>query len=66
MQVSITVINYIEDDGVDGEMSMTRNIEDLQGLSQLYADAARAMGFTYVEDVGFEKDDGEMTFGVSW
>lgn len=66
MQVIITAINDIEGDGVDGEMSMTRNIEDLQGLSQLYADAARAMGFTYVEDVGFEKDDGEMTFGVSW
>jgi len=33
MQVIITAINDIEDDGVDGEMSMTRNIEDLQSLS---------------------------------
>jgi|TARA_R110000824_G_C14856142_1_gene640643 hypothetical protein len=64
MQVSITFTTDSEDDGFDGSTTVVRgNIDDLYGLGQAFADAARAGGFTYVEDVGFEKDDGAMIFG---
>jgi len=29
----------------------------------VYAEATRSAGFTYVEAVAFEKDDGKMVFG---
>ena len=38
------------------------NIDDLYGLGYAFADAARAAGYTYVQDVAFEKDDGSMVF----
>ena len=64
MQISITFTTDSEDDGFDGSTTVVRgNIDDLYGLGQAFADAARAGGFTYVEDVGFEKDDGAMIFG---
>ena len=64
MQVSITFTTDSEDDGFDGSTTVVRgNIDDLFGLGQAFADAARAGGFTYVEDVAFEKDDGAMIFG---
>ena len=64
MQVSITFTTDSEDDGFDGSTTVVRvNIDDLYGLGQAFADAARAGGFQYVEDVGFEKDDGSMIFG---
>ena len=64
MQVSITFTTDSEDDGFDGSTTVVRgNIDDLYRLGQAFADAARAGGFTYVEDVGFEKDDGAMIFG---
>ena len=64
MQVSITFTTDSEDDGFDGSTTVVRgNIDDLYGLGQAFADAARAGGFKYVEDVGFEKDDGSMIFG---
>ena len=64
MQVSITFTTDSEDDGFDGSTTVVRgNIDDLYGLGQAFADAARAGGFPYVEDVGFEKDDGSMIFG---
>jgi hypothetical protein len=64
MQVSITFTADSEDDGFYGSTTVIREgIEDLQGLGQAFADAARAGGYTYVEDVAFEKDDGQMVFG---
>ena len=64
MQVSITFTTDSEDDGFDGSTTVVRgNIDNLYDLGQAFADAARAGGFTYVEDVAFEKDDGAMIFG---
>jgi len=64
MQVSITFTADSEDDGFEGSTTVVRgNIEDLVKLGQAFADAARAGGYTYVEDVAFEKDDGQMVFG---
>tara|TARA_R110002153_G_scaffold102733_4_gene239619 strand:+ start:1040 stop:1240 length:201 start_codon:yes stop_codon:yes gene_type:complete len=64
MQVTVTFTADSEDDGFDGSTTVVRgNIEDLYGLGQAFADAARAGGYTYVEDVAFEKADGQMVFG---
>ena len=64
MQVTVTFTADSEDDGFDGSTTVVRgNIEDLYGLGQAFADAARAGGYTYVEDVAFEKTDGRMVFG---
>jgi|TARA_R110000772_G_scaffold20038_1_gene55712 hypothetical protein len=63
MQVSITFTSNTEEDGFIGSTTLVRDdVEDLHTLATVYADAARAGGFTYVESVAFEKDDGQMVF----
>ena len=63
MQVSITFTPDNEDDGFEGSTTVVRdNIDDLYGLGYAFADAARAAGYTYVQDVAFEKGDGSMVF----
>ena len=44
-------------------MELTSDIDDLYSLGQAYGDFTRSIGFNYVEDVAFEKDDGQMVFG---
>ena len=64
MQVTVTFSTDSEDDGFNGSTTVVRDdINDLYGLAQVFSDAARAGGYTYVEDVAFEKDDGSMVFG---
>jgi hypothetical protein len=47
-----------------GTVTVVRHdVEDLYSLSHAYTDATKAIGFSYVESVGFEKDDGKMVFG---
>jgi hypothetical protein len=63
MQVSITFTSTSEEDGFEGSTTVVRDsVEDLQSLATVYSEAARAGGFTYVQAVAFEKDDGQMTF----
>jgi|TARA_B110000259_G_C13952453_1_gene377358 hypothetical protein len=63
MQVTITFAPDCEDDGFSGSTEVVRNeVVDLYDLGRAYGDAARAAGYTYVEDVAFEKDDGTMVF----
>ena len=64
MQISITFTADSEEDGFDGSTTVVRgNIDDLYGLGQAFAHATRAAGYTYVDDIAFEKDDGSMVFG---
>ena len=64
MKVTITFEHETEEDGFDGSTTLIRyEVDDLYCLAKAFADAARAGGFTYVEDVAFEKDDGQMVFG---
>lgn len=64
MKLIITFESSNEEDGFVGSTTVERNdVDDLNSLAQAYADAARAAGFTYVETVAFEKDDGQMVFG---
>lgn len=64
MKVILTAIFGSEEDGVDGTATITReDVDDLHSLAQVVGDFTRSCGYTYVNDVGFEKDDGSMTFG---
>jgi hypothetical protein len=64
MRIEITAYNDKEEDGFDGQFSSYRDdVEDLQTFAQQLTDFARGIGFSYVVNVGFEKDDGAVTFG---
>jgi hypothetical protein len=65
MNINVT-INFEKDiDGVDGYTTHYReDIEDLYQLAQYLTDVVRGAGFSYVVNTGFEKDDGEVVFGV--
>lgn len=64
MRVNIDFQFDREFDGYEGSASASRdNIEDLYTMAQFLTDAMKGAGFTYVVDVGFEKDDGSIVFG---
>ena len=64
MRVSIDFQYDKEDDGYDGSSSASRDgVLDLYTMAQFLADAMKGAGFSYVVDVGFEKDDGNIIFG---
>ena len=64
MKLTIEFESTSEEDGFYGTTTLVRHdIHDLHALAQAFADSARSGGFTYVEDVAFEKDDGQMVFG---
>ena len=65
MDIQITFSFEKEVDGVDGYVTHERReVEDLYELSQFLTDAVRGAGFSYVVNTGFEKDNGEVVFGV--
>jgi len=64
MRVSIDFYYDKEEDGIEGSSSASRDgVFDLYTMSQFLADAMRGAGYSYVTDVGFERDDGTVTFG---
>jgi isopenicillin N synthase-like dioxygenase len=65
MDIQITFSFEKEVDGVDGYVTHERqDVEDLYELAQFLTDAVRGAGFSYVVNTGFEKDSGEVVFGV--
>tara|TARA_R110000744_G_scaffold166639_1_gene283871 strand:- start:492 stop:692 length:201 start_codon:yes stop_codon:yes gene_type:complete len=63
MKVTITFESDCEEDGFVGSTTVVREgIDSLHDLAEAYCDATVAGGFTYVENVAFEKDDGQMVF----
>lgn len=64
MRVSILFEECKDDVGYDGTVFHLReDIQDLTQLSDFLADAVRGAGFSYVNAVAFERDDGEMVWG---
>ncbi|MGJ8660425.1 MAG: hypothetical protein ACSHXL_00170 [Bacteroidota bacterium] len=64
MRVSIDFQFDKEFDGYEGRSSAFRDeVEDLYTMAQFLTDAMKGAGFSYVVDVGFEKDDGNIIFG---
>lgn len=65
MDIQITFSFEKEVDGVGGYVTHNREgVEDLYELAQFLTDAVRGAGFSYVVNTGFEKDNGEVVFGV--
>jgi isopenicillin N synthase-like dioxygenase len=65
MNIQITFSFEKEVDGVEGYVTHNRkDVEDLYELAQFLTDAVRGAGFSYVVNTGFEKDNGEVVFGV--
>lgn len=65
MRIEITSHFDKEDDGFDGVLTYSRdNVDDLYTLAQYLADFTRGVGYDYVVNVGFEKDDGSVLFGM--
>jgi hypothetical protein len=64
MKVSIHAEFEKDFDGFDGELVYSwDNVEDLTDVSQFLTSAVQAMGYTYVEDVGLQKKDGDVVWG---
>jgi len=64
MKITVTVETTEDYDGYDGVYTFSRsNMEDLFQISALFLSVMQAVGFDYVTGVGFEKDDGQVTFG---
>lgn len=65
MRVDIEFYFDEDTDGVSGSARFSRdNVEDLYTMAQMMTDAMRGAGFSYVVNTGFEKDNGEVVFGV--
>lgn len=60
MKLSIVAEFEEELDGHTGKLAFTRDeVETLQELAYFYQMAATAVGFTYVDNVGISKGNGE-------
>ena len=64
MKVTISFEYEPEYEGLSGSCTFTRsNTESLEELAEFLTDATRGAGWSYVENVGFERDDGAVVFG---
>ena len=64
MKISIVFTHNKEEDGFNGETGAVREgVSDLYEASQFLTDAFRGSGFSYVENIGFELEDGKVLFG---
>lgn len=64
MQITLDAYMEKEEDGFTGSVRLSReDVTDIYELADMFTEAAKAMGFSYVKAVGFEKDDGNMVWG---
>jgi len=64
MKVIVISEQNRNDDGVDVEMSYSHDgVECVHDLAWVFAEAARAMGFTYIESVTLTTDEGKQFTG---
>lgn len=64
MRIDISAYMDKDEDGYEGSCNVTRDdVDDLYMLADVFTQAAKSMGYTYVNAVGFEKDDGTMVWG---
>lgn len=64
MRIEITAYHEKDVDGFEGYICSSRDgVVDLEEMAQMITDFVRGAGFSYVVNVGFEKDDGSVTFG---
>lgn len=64
MRIDINAYMYKDDDGYEGSCNIARDgVEDLYVLADVFTQATKTMGYTYVKSVAFEKDDGTVVWG---
>lgn len=64
MQITLDAYMEKEEDGFTGSVRLSReDVTDIYELADMFTEAAKAMGFSYIKAVGFEKDDGNMVWG---
>ena len=64
MKVTIQADFNLDDDGCVGSAEVVREgLEDHATLARMFVEAANAFGFTYIRDVAFETDDGDILWG---
>jgi hypothetical protein len=65
MKVTVSFESTMNEDGVDTTTTYEHyDVTDLQDLAWVFAVAARAGGFTYIEAVGFQKENGGEVWGA--
>lgn len=63
MKVTVTFEHTMNEDGVDTKTTYQHSdVTDVQDLAWVFAEAARAGGFTYIEQVALVKDNGDETW----
>lgn len=66
MRVSLSAYLDKDEDGYSGSVSIDReDIDNLVAIAQTVKDFLHGLGFDYVDDVAFSKDDGTMVWGES-
>lgn len=56
-----------EDDGIGGSIRISRDdVTSLEDIASAMKDFLLGAGFSYIEDVGFSKDDGNMVWGETF
>lgn len=63
MKITVTFEHTMNEDGVDTKTTYEHNdVTDVQDLAWVFAEAARAGGFTYIEQVALVKGNGDETW----
>ena len=64
MRIDLDAYMDKDSDGFSGSVRLSRDeITDIYELADMFTEAAKAMGFSYIKAVGFEKDDGQVVWG---
>jgi len=64
MRIDLDAYMDRDSDGFSGSVRLSRDeITDIYELADMFTEAAKAMGFSYIKAVGFEKDDGQVVWG---
>ena len=65
-KVTVTFENTVKEDGVETTASYQHGgVEDLSDLAWVFAEAARAGGYTMVDSLCFESNGGKLTWSES-
>lgn len=62
MQITIYAASTQEEDGEDAIVTVTKNVSDVWELLDIFSHASRAIGYTYVDRVGYATELGEQTW----
>jgi hypothetical protein len=66
MKVTVTFEHNMNEDGVDTKTTYEHQyVTDVQDLAWVFAESARAGGFTYIEQVALVKENGDEVWSLA-